>query len=128
MRTFELYEKIVEFSPILDSEAEFAVLASDDVLYDSQLQFRIDRHIHKSYLVKVIELLTAVLAIPRLCLFLHRPVLLWRGRPAMSGTRVVSGVFVVLVKDAKRLLCLAFGGTGRWIVVVVDGGTDIVHV
>ena len=32
MRTLELYEKVVEFSPVLGCEAEFAVFAGSDVL------------------------------------------------------------------------------------------------
>lgn len=32
VRTFELYKKTVKFSPVLGSETEFAVFASDDML------------------------------------------------------------------------------------------------
>lgn len=127
MRTLELYEERVELGPVFSSDGEFAVGARIDVLEIISLKsYRMEHGV--SYLIKVVKLITTILAIPGLRLLLHWFPLLGRRRPAMSWARVVGSVFLILMKDTESLLRFTLGSPWRWVAVIVNGSPDFVHV
>ena len=120
----KLDEKAVELCPVLCRLSKFAVLARCNVLHKSVCWINSTGMTLATHLIKVFELVTAVLAVTWLGLLLYG---LGSLRCGCSGTRPMT-IIIVLIHHAQSLLSFALGRTRWWILRLVDGTSHVVHV
>lgn len=128
MRTLKLAEQLIEFLPVVLGGGEFAMLTRLDVLGRWVVSWAQKSLLSiQSYLIKVLELVTAILAIPGLGVPLHWLASPWGGLGLLRWTSGLAVLFV-LGHDAQGLLSLALGST-RWrLIVVIESGSDVIHI